>query len=261
MNRIDRLFANRRAGVLNVYFTAGYPALDDTLPVIRALDDAGVDMIEVGIPYSDPMADGPTIQHSGSVALQNGMTLDRLFDQLGEVRTWCDRPLLLMGYLNQMMRYGVERFLDRCEASGIDGLIIPDLPIDVFEKEYSTLMTARCLHLVFLITPQTSAARIRKIDELSGGFVYMVADSSITGSSTAISTSQVVYFERIAAMELRNPRLIGFGISDHSAFRTACQYAHGAIVGSAFIRCLGQSEGPLSETVRVFVENIRGVEV
>ena len=256
MNRIDQLFNNKQKDILNIYFTAGYPNLEDTTVVIHNLVDNGVDLIEVGMPYSDPLADGPTIQQSGQKAIANGMNLPLLFQQITEVRKTTDVPIVLMGYFNQVMQYGEAAFFDRCVEAGIDGLILPDLPIYEFETFYKLMLEDRGLKISFLITPQTSEARIRKIDELSTGFVYMVSDASITGSKRGISEHQIAYFERINAMNLTAKRLIGFGISDHSSFSTACQYANGAIIGSAYIRALSSGEDIKSSTHH-FIQSIK----
>ena len=256
MNRIDQLFAKKGKDILSIYFTAGHPKLDSTEKIILTLDEAGVDLVEIGIPYSDPMADGPTIQESGSLALQQGMKLDLLFDQLKKIRNKTQMPLLMMGYLNQMMQYGIESFFDQCARIGIDGLIIPDLPVDIYEMEIKKYADQHGLHMIFLITPQTSESRIREIDRLASGFIYMVADASITGAKSGISQRQIEYFERINAMSLQNPRLIGFGISNHETFTSACQYASGAIIGSAFIKAIDKATD-LTTTIRSFVSTIR----
>ncbi|NBC08285.1 MAG: tryptophan synthase subunit alpha [Bacteroidetes bacterium] len=256
MNRLERLFSHKREDILNIYFTAGYPGLEDTVPLIRALDEAGADLIEVGMPYSDPLADGPTIQESGQAAIRNGMSIPKLFEQLKEVRQYTDIPLVLMGYFNPVMQYGEQRFFEHCAEAGIDGLILPDLPIYEYEHFYKAQIEGAGLQISFLITPQTSEERIRKIDQLSTGFVYMVSDASITGAKRGISTKQIEYFERIKGMGLRNPRLIGFGISSHEAFSTACRYANGAIIGSAFIRALKDGKD-VQQTVHDFVNSIR----
>ncbi len=257
MNRIQKLFSKKNEGVLNIYFTAGYPALNDTGRLILDLSAAGVDLIEVGMPYSDPMADGPTIQYSGSVALRNGMTLPLLFEQIASVREKTGVPLILMGYFNQVMQFGEEKFVRACKKAGIDGVILPDLPLYEYETYYRSLFEENDLAISFLITPQTSEERIRKIDELTRGFIYMVSNSSITGAKNEISDAQLDYFKRVNDLQLTNPRLIGFGISSHDTFATACRYANGAIIGSAFINALRDSED-LSATTRDFIHRIRG---
>jgi tryptophan synthase alpha chain len=238
MNRLSNLFNKKKKNILNVYFTAGYPKRDDTEGLILELAKSGADLIEIGMPYSDPLADGPTIQQSGSKALENGMSLNLLFEQIKSVRKQTEVPLILMGYFNQVMQFGDDKFLKMCQESGVDGLILPDLPLDVFEQNYVKKFEALNLKISFLITPQTPAERIRKIDKLTNGFVYIVSSYAITGSTTGISKEQIAYFERIKAMKLRNPQLIGFGISDKSSFNIACEYAQGAIIGSAYIKAL-----------------------
>ena len=242
MNRLTQLFKTKKSNILNIYFTAGYPNLSDTEGVILSLDKAGVDLIELGMPYSDPLADGPTIQESGSKALANGMTLDILFDQIVSTRKKTEVPLILMGYFNQVMQYGDQRFFQKCKDAGVDGLILPDLPLEEYVLKYQKLLADLDLKISFLITPQTPTDRIRKIDKLTTGFVYIVSSYAITGTTTGISTEQIAYFKRIEAMKLKNPRLIGFGISDKKSFETACQYAQGAIIGSAFIKALGKAD-------------------
>lgn len=259
-NRLDQLFEQRKENILNIYFTAGYPRLADTAKIILELDRAGVDLIEVGMPYSDPLADGPTIQQSGQAALKNGMTLPILFEQLEAVRPKTEIPLVLMGYFNQVMQYGEQKFVDRCKEVGIDGVILPDLPLFEYEAYYQYLFEAAGLHVSFLITPQTSETRIRKVDKLSKGFIYMVSNASITGAKHDITEQQLAYFQRIAAMQLRTPRLIGFGISNHETFQTACTYANGAIIGSAFIKALAQG-GELARIIPEFVGMVRGEAV
>lgn len=256
MASIQHLFANKKSRVLNIYFTAGYPHLDSTVDIIRSLDRAGVDLIEVGMPYSDPLADGPTIQKSSQIALQNGMTLHLLFEQLAEARRYSSTPLILMGYFNQVMQYGESAFLERCKAVGVDGLILPDLPLIEYERRYKTLFEQYDLSISFLITPQTDEHRIRKIDELTRGFIYMVSDAAITGAKQGISDKQIAYFEKIEAMQLQHPRLIGFGISNRESFYTACQYANGAIIGSAYIQALSNGAESVSATTQDFVSQI-----
>lgn len=260
MNRIEQLFQHKDRDVLNIYFTAGYPKLEDTEPTILALAEAGADLIEIGMPYSDPLADGPTIQESGTAAIRNGMTLDTLFAQIASARAKTEIPLVMMGYFNQVMQYGEERFFRKAKEVGVDGLILPDLPIYEYETFYQDMVEGMGLAVSFLITPQTDEDRIRKIDELTRGFIYMVSNSSITGAKKEITQKQLDYFNRINAMQLNNPRLIGFGISNHDTFRTACEYAHGAIIGSAFIRALGNSND-VRQTTLDFVAGIRNVSV
>lgn len=260
-NRITDLFAQKNERLLNVYFTAGYPQLSDTRTVLRGLQAAGVDLVEIGMPYSDPVADGETIQQSNGVALENGMTLKVLFDQLAGCRDDrgagpIDVPILLMGYINPVLQFGVEAFCQKCREVGVDGVILPDLPFDLFVDEYKAIFDQYGILNIFLITPQTSDERIRFIDEVSEGFVYMVSSASITGSVTGISEPMRAYFERVRAMNLRNPQLIGFGINNAETFDTACQYANGAIVGSAFIRHL-QEAGTSAEGIRLFVRGLR----
>ncbi len=255
MNRLTHLFHTHPKDNLNVYFTAGYPALHDTVPIIRSLAEAGADLIEIGMPYSDPMADGETIQRSSMQALENGMTLKILFEQITEARRDTQVPLVMMGYYNQVMQYGPERFVRAAAAAGVDGLILPDLPVAEYEAEFRGLAEAADLQVTFLITPNTSEERVRQIGKLSTGFLYVVSSSSITGSSQGISPEQEAYFERIRSLELAQPKLIGFGISDAESFRTACRYADGAIIGSAFIRALAGAED-VSAATRAFVRGI-----
>ena len=259
MNRIDQLFDRKERDILSIYFTAGYPQLNSVGQIIEALDAAGADLIEIGMPYSDPMADGPTIQESGSQALASGMTLPLLFDQLQTIRERTQIPLLMMGYLNQLMQFGLTKFFTKCSEVGIDGLIIPDLPIDIYEEEVKSGADQFGLHMIFLITPQTTTERIKKIDQLASGFIYMVADASITGAKSGISPQQIQYFERVNAMDLVNPRLIGFGISNHKTFARACQYASGAIIGSAFIKAISQAVD-LPKTIAEFISGIKNEE-
>ena len=243
LNRLTKLFENKRENLLTVYFTAGYPKLDDTETIIFSLAESGANIIEIGIPYSDPLADGPVIQESGMAAIDNGMTLQVLFNQLTDIRTKTQVPLILMGYFNQLLQYGVDKFLDDCVKTGIDGLIIPDLPLMEYEQFYKDKLTQRNISISFLITPQTEESRIHKVDALSTGFIYVVSDSSITGMKTGISNQQISYFERIKSLKLSTPQLIGFGISDRESYLTASKYANGAIIGSAFIKHLkGKNE-------------------
>jgi tryptophan synthase alpha chain len=257
MNRINRLFQAKSNGILSIFFTAGYPTLHSTVEIIKNLADAGADMIEIGIPFSDPMADGPVIQKSSDAALKQGMSLKLLFGQLKNIRSKVDLPLLLMGYLNPVMQYGIEDFSRDCALTGIDGVILPDLPLRVYQEEYQFIFENHGLHNIFLISPQTSTERIRKIDEVSRGFIYMVSSSSTTGAKGGFTPEQIAYFKGIAQMNLKNPRLIGFGISNHTAFSAACGEAQGAIIGSAFVDMLG-SASDLEKGIRKFVKEIRG---
>jgi tryptophan synthase alpha chain len=264
MNRLTQLFKEKKHNILNVYFTAGFPKRDDTEGVILALAESGVDLIEIGMPYSDPLADGPTIQQSGTKALENGMHLNLLFEQLAAARKKTNIPFVLMGYFNQVMRFGEMDFFKKCVESGVDGLILPDMPLHIYEKDYQKMLADMNLTISFLITPQTTSDRIRKIDKLTTGFVYVVSSYAITGGNSGISDAQVAYFQRIEKMKLKKPRLIGFGISDKTTFETACENAQGAIIGSAFIRALerGHTEGVSVEQTTVdFVGKIQEVEL
>jgi tryptophan synthase alpha chain len=237
MSRITDLFARKNKRVLSVYYTAGYPELDSTLPVMHALQASGADLIELGMPYSDPLADGPVIQASGSKALAGGMTIATLFAQLKDFRSTTTLPVLLMGYMNPVLQYGFDKFCATAAAVGVDGLILPDLPIYEFETEYGPIIRKYGLDFVFLVTPETSEERVRKVDALSSGFVYAVSSSSTTGKDKDMSHQQS-YFDRLQQMQLRNPVLIGFGIKDKATFDAACLHANGAIIGTAYIRAL-----------------------
>lgn len=240
MNRINlKLQENKK--LLSIYFTAGFPNLNDTVSIIQELENSGVDMIEIGLPFSDPLADGPTIQESSTIALQNGMTTKLLFEQLKEIRKSVAIPLLIMGYFNPILQFGVERFCQKCAEVGIDGVIIPDLPLTAFEQEYKTVFEHFNLKNIFLITPQTSEERIRKIDSLTDSFIYMVSSSSTTGSQNTFGENQKKYFDRIAKMELKNPQIVGFGISDKVTFQQATEGQKGAIIGSGFVKFIGQN--------------------
>lgn len=237
MGRLQELFNNKKSGVLNVYCTAGYPSLDSTLPVMESLQRCGVDMIELGIPYSDPVADGPVIQQSNMQALNNGMSVSVLFKQLKNFRASIHVPVILMGYLNPMMQYGFEKFCAEAAALGIDGLIVPDLPVYAFEKEYGAVIKKTGLDFIFLVTPETPPDRIRMLDEMSSGFLYAVTSSSTTGAKKN-EQGMAAYLQRLSGMNLKNPILAGFGIKSNSDFNTVCRYVHGAIVGSAYINRL-----------------------
>lgn len=256
MNRIDLLFQSKRNNILSIYFTAGYPFLDSMPSVIKSLAEAGVDLIEIGVPFSDPLADGPVIQKSNDLALRNGMNINLLFRQLENIRKNVNIPLILMGYFNPVLRFGVDAFCRKCNEAGIDGVILPDLPPDQYSLHYSSTFIKYDLKNILLISPQTDNDRVRMIDELSGGFVYMVSSASTTGIRRGFSEVQKEYFGRIKALNLTKPRLIGFGISDAETFREACKDADGAIIGSAFIKLLGE-KGVAKETITGFIKEIR----
>lgn len=255
-NRIKKLFRDKKEGVLNVYFTAGHPRIEDTVEIVKELSNLGVDLVELGMPYSDPLADGKTIQESSQVALANGMSLSKLISQVKEIRSLTGIPMIAMGYFNQMMQYGEEKFLKELSEAGIDGLIIPDLPMYVYKEEYADLFEKYNLTISFLVTPETSDERIRLADELSSAFIYVVSKSSITGSADEISDQQRAYFNHITSLRLNSPKLIGFGIHNKATYDTACSYAEGAIIGSAFIRAL-EREGGLAEKIQGFIGKVR----
>lgn len=253
MNRIQEKLKEDHK-LLSIYFTAGYPELEDTVPIIERLEKSGVDMIEIGLPFSDPLADGPTIQESSTAALKNGMHTQLLFEQLKDIRKKVSIPLIIMGYFNPVLQYGVKAFCEKCEEIGIDGLILPDLPLDVYHNEYEEVFRAHGLFNIFLITPQTSDDRIRKIDDGSEGFIYMVSSASTTGAKSGFGEEQKEYFDRIAAMELKNPQIVGFGISNAATFNQATSKAKGAIIGSAFIKMLTE-KGTLG--IETFIKSIK----
>ena len=257
MTRIEELFERKKQNVLSMYFTAGFPALDSTLPIMKSLQDAGVDMIELGIPYSDPLADGPVIQSSGSIALANGMTIRKLFEQLKNFRSKIHLPVLLMGYMNPVIQYGFENFCRDATEAGVDGLILPDLPMYEFEKEFGTIIKKFNLDFVFLVTPETEEPRVRMLDRNSSGFLYAVSSSSTTGKNASLD-EQKNYFKRLQSMSLKNPVLIGFGIKDRSSFSKACSYASGAIIGTAFIKVLENVSGSeIPDRIRDFVNSLK----
>tara|TARA_R110000868_G_scaffold220257_3_gene471409 strand:+ start:6656 stop:7420 length:765 start_codon:yes stop_codon:yes gene_type:complete len=252
MNRINQKLQENKK-LLSIYFTAGYPSLNDTKTIIQDLEKSGVDMIEIGLPFSDPLADGPTIQASSTQALKNGMTTKVLFNQIKDIRKTVSIPLIIMGYFNPMLQYGVEAFCKKCHDIGIDGLIIPDLPVDVYHEDYKATFEKYGLINVFLITPQTSNERIRFIDSNSNGFIYMVSSASVTGSLSGFGDNQKYYFERISNMDLKNPQIVGFGISDNKTFSQATKYAKGAIIGSAFIKHISEKG---INTINEFVNSV-----
>ncbi len=253
MNRINQKLQEDKK-ILSIYFTAGYPNLNDTVKIIQYLEKNGVDLIEIGLPFSDPLADGPTIQESSTAALKNGMHTALLFEQLKDIRKTVTIPLILMGYFNPVLQYGVEAFCQKCEEIGIDGLILPDLPLDVYQEEYESIFKKHGLINVFLITPQTSDARIKAIDSASEGFIYTVSSASTTGAKEGFGDEQAAYFERIASMDLNNPQIVGFGISNADTFQQATKKAKGAIIGSAFIKHVTQKG---VDHIAEFVHQIR----
>ena len=263
MKRIDELFKKKKEKVLSVYCTAGFPNLQDTLPVMAALQENGVDMIELGMPYSDPLADGPVIQHSSTVALQNGMTIKKLFEQLKDFRKpnpsmrngAMHIPVLLMGYMNPILQYGFEKFCSDAASVGIDGLILPDLPEYEYETEYGAIIKKYGLDFVFLVTPETSDERVRKLDQLSNGFLYAVSSSSTTGRDKNM-TNVKKYLQNLKRLDLRNPIVVGFGIKDKQTFSAACEDANGAIIGTAFIKAI-EGAGDISGTIKNFLDAIK----
>ncbi|MCO6563872.1 MAG: tryptophan synthase subunit alpha [Apibacter sp.] len=242
MNRIHQLFNKKQKDILSIYFTAGYPNLNDTGKIIKGLEKNGIDLIEVGIPFSDPMADGPTIQKSSTIALKNGMNLKLLFEQIKEVRKEAKLPLILMGYLNPIMQYGIENFCKKCKEVGVDGAIIPDLPFNEYISEYKSIFDTCNIKIIMLITPETSEERIRLIDNNTDGFIYMVSSASTTGAQKKFDNKKLEYFQKINSMKLRNPRLIGFGISNKATLKAAQSNANGAIIGSKFITLLKEND-------------------
>ena len=261
MTRIAELFKRKNKGIINIYCTAGYPRLESTLKVMRALQESGADMIELGMPYSDPLADGPVIQRSSTIALKNGMTIKALFEQIKDLResptfggVGETIPVLLMGYMNPVLQYGFEKFCEDAAAAGIDGLILPDLPEYEFETEYGPIIRKHGLDFIFLVTPETSDERIRKLDELSSGFLYAVSSSSTTGSDKNM-TQVDSYLQKLESLHLRNLILVGFGIKDRATFNAACKHANGAIIGSAFIKAL-EGAGDEQQTVKQFLKTI-----
>lgn len=252
MNRIDKLFKEKKNNILSVYFTAGYPELNDTVKVMQSLEKNGVNMLEIGVPFSDPMADGPVIQASGTKALHNGMSVKTLFSQLADVRQSVSIPLVLMGYLNPIIQFGFENYCREAAQCGVDGFIIPDLPFAEYMESYKPVAEKYGLHMIMLITPETTEERIRMIDQNTSGFIYMVSSASVTGAKNRFSDKNLTYFRRVNAMQLKNPRLIGFGISNKETFEAACREASGAIIGSKFISLLG-SEKSIDEAAKKLI--------
>ena len=255
MNRINKLFEEKKDNILSIYFTAGYPNLNDTTEIIKTLDECGVDLIEIGMPFSDPIADGPVIQDSSNVAIDNGMNLNLLFEQLEDIRMITDIPIVLMGYVNPVYQFGYDNFIKNILKCDLDGLILPDLPLEDYKNNFKSVFDKENLSFIFLITPNTSEDRIKKIDNNSNGFVYMVSSSSTTGKKSSFDNKQIDYFQKIRSLSLKNPTVIGFGISDKESFTQACKYSNGAIIGSKFIQSLSKSN--IKESIRSFVNSIR----
>lgn len=257
MNRIDQLFQNKKNGILSLYFCAGHPTQDSTAGIIRTLQDKGIDMIEIGIPFSDPMADGPVIQHAATCALRNGMSVRLLFEQLKDIRRDVHIPLVLMGYLNPIVQFGFERFCQKCVETGIDGIIIPDLPFREYMEEYKDTADRHGLHMIMLITPETSEERVRQIDAHTAGFIYMVSSAAVTGAQKSFDEQKQEYFRRIEAMHLKNPRMIGFGISNRQTLEAATAHAAGAIIGSKFITLLEECGGNAAQAAGRLMEALQ----
>ena len=259
MNRLDQLFTKKNKNILNVYCTAGYPKLNSTIEVMEALQQSGADIIELGIPYSDPIADGPVIQQSNMQALENGMSIHLLFEQLKNLRVTVQTPVIFMGYLNPVLQFGIEKFCEAAAEVGVDAVILPDLPMYEFETQYQELFKKNDLKFIFLVTPETAEERIRQIDKLSSGFVYAVSSSSTTGNTNQVkdTENQDAYFSRLQQMNLANPVLVGFGIKDKPSFDAACKYTNGAIIGSAYIKAL-ENTSDISNTTKDFINGIKG---
>lgn len=255
MNRLENLFKQKNKNILSVFCTAGFPELNSIVPVLEELQSNGVDLIEIGMPFSDPTADGPVIQYSNTIAINNGMMLKVLFEQLKGIRAKVNIPLILMGYINPALQYGFDNFLRDAHACGIDGIIIPDLPMYEYEAFYKEKFEQYKLQNIFLVTPQTAEQRIRKIDDLSNAFIYIVSSNAITGGNASIEQEQQNYFQRIKDMQLKNPTLIGFGIKDKETFDTACKYANGAIIGTAFIKTIDNSKD-IKQDIKAFINSI-----
>jgi len=256
MNRINQLLENKKQDILSVYFTAGYPQLNDTEKIIIELENAGVDLIEIGIPFSDPLADGPVIQKSSEKALKNGISLKLIFEQLESIRQKVNIPLILMGYLNPVMQYDIKKFCKKANEIGIDGTIIPDLPLDIYQKEYKGIFEQNNLSNILLITPQTSPDRLKTIDKAMDSFIYMVSSAATTGTKSIDSNALSRFTDKLNKVHLKSPKIIGFGISDRESFKNACKYANGAIIGTAFIKAISKN-GDLEENISGFVKSIR----
>ncbi len=254
MSRLKELFVSKKSKVLNVYCTAGFPELNSTIKIMQALETNGANIIELGMPYSDPLADGPVIQASGNIALANGMTIKVLFDQLKDLRKTVTIPVILMGYMNPVIQYGFEKFCSEAASVGVDGLILPDLPEHEFEIEFGAIIKKNGLDFIFLVTPETSEERLRKLDSLSTGFLYAVSSSATTGSDKDFNAVEK-YLLRLQGMNLKNPVLVGFGIKDKETFESASKYSNGAIIGTAFIKALENSKD-IALSVKQFLSSI-----
>lgn len=257
MNRIQQLFERKKERILSIFITAGFPHVDSLPEILVALEKAGVDIVEIGMPFSDPTADGPTIQQSNNVAIRNGMNMQLLFEQLRDIRQKVTIPLVLMGYLNPPTQYGLQRFMDDAQSCGIDGFILPDLPMREYQEELKSEFEKRNLSNIFLITPQTSDARIQEIDALSDGFIYVVSTNAVTGGNLSFAEAQAEYFSRVRNLQLKNPALVGFGIRDKATFDAATEHLHGAIIGTAFIQHLEKNPDRISEAVAEFIQSIQ----
>ena len=255
MNRITNLFKEKKNNILSIYFTAGYPSLNDSIEIIKTLDECNVDLIEIGMPFSDPIADGPIIQNSSNIAIDNGMNLNVLFDQLADIRKITEIPIILMGYVNPVYQFGYDKFIKKILDCHLDGLILPDLPFDDYKIQFKPIFDKKNLSFISLITPNTSEDRIKQIDNNSNGFIYMVSSSSITGKKSSFNKNQIQYFDRINSLSLKNPKIIGFGISDKESFEQACKYSNGAIIGSNFIKSLDKND--LSKSIRKYIRLIK----
>lgn len=254
MNHLNQLFSSKK-DLLSIYFTAGFPEIDSTVPILQSLEKAGVDFVEIGMPFSDPLADGRVIQNSGSRALKNGMSLKVLFEQLKDVRKKVTMPIVLMGYINPVLRFGMDRFIEKCVETGINGVIIPDLPFELYNEKYRSAFEIAGLSNIFLITPQTPEERVRKLDDGSNTFLYMVSSAAVTGAQKGLSDFQLDYFSRIRDMNLKTPCVVGFGISNHTSYKRVCDYAHGAIIGSAFVNMIEKSED-LDGDIQKFIGSV-----
>jgi tryptophan synthase, alpha subunit len=253
MNQIHNLFKNKSKNILCIYFTAGFPYINSTIEIVKILQNLSVDLIEIGIPYSDPLADGMTIQNSNKISLNNGMNISLLFDQMKKLKKEIKIPIILMGYYNQFYQFGTEKFLKKCKESGVSGLILPDLPVDIFLHKYQNIFKKYLLSMIFLITPKTTSSRISMLSKISDGFLYIVSSMSITGNVNSFGKEQISFFERIKKLSI--PKLIGFGIRDKKSFNLSCQYANGAIIGSSFIQSLNKNK--LEESIKQYIQSIR----